>query len=107
MIIRALSVFEQVIYHCTLVDGSNPCRPTLEVDAVLRDGDADGPLLLPVPEYVVMAGGRDRAGPCLRELQARGRIADHLGVAHLAFPFWTPLHIEEPGPPEREAGGPI
>lgn len=99
MIIRALSVFERVIYHSALVDGSNPCRPTLEVDAVLREGDADGPLLLPVPEYIVMAGGRDRAAGCLRDLRARGRLADHLGVAHVAFPFWTPLQVDGPGAP--------
>ncbi len=107
MIIRALSVFEHVIYHSSLVDGSNPGRPTLEVDAVLRAGDADGPLLLPVAEYVVMAGGRERVADCLRDLASRGRITDHLGVAHLAFPFWTPLHVEEPGSPPHGAGGPI
>lgn len=99
MIIRALSVFERVVYHCALVDGSNPCRPTLEVDAVLRDGDADGPLLLPVADYVLMAGGRDRVADCLRDLRERGRLADHLGVAHLTFPFWTPLQVDGPGTP--------
>src|SRR4051794_35820454 len=36
MRIRALSVFEGVVYHCWPVDRSNPGRPTLEVDAVLR-----------------------------------------------------------------------
>lgn len=98
MIIRALSVFESVIYHSALVDASTPCRPTLEVEAVTRPGDVDdGPLLLPVAEYVVMAGGRGVAEPCLRDLRARGRIVDHLGVAHLAFPFWTPILLEHPG----------
>ena len=97
MIIRALSVFEQVIYHAVVMDRAHPCRPTLEVDAVLRDGDADGgPLLLAVAEYVVMAGGRDRAAPCLRELAERGRITQHLGVAQLTFPFWTPIAIDRP-----------
>jgi hypothetical protein len=100
--IRALSVFEGVVYHCCTLDRSAPCRPVLEVEAVLRPGDADdGPLLLPVPDYIAMAGGSDIAGPCLKELNARGRIVDHLGVAHVTFPFWTPIDIEKPG---NEAG---
>ncbi|QXC59130.1 hypothetical protein KSP35_11960 [Aquihabitans sp. G128] len=98
MIIRAFSVFESVVYHSGLIDGSHPCRPTLEVEAVLRPGDADeGPLLLPVADYITFAGGRDQVAGCLRELQDKGRIADHLGVAHLTFPFWTPIHVEVPG----------
>jgi len=97
VIIRALSVFEGVVYHSILVDGANPCRPTLEVDAVVRPGDVDdGPLLLPVAEYVLMAGGLDRVMGCLDDLRARGRLAEHLGVAHLMFPFWTPVHLEHP-----------
>lgn len=97
MRIRAMAVFEGVVYHAVVVDSARPCNPTLEVDAVLRPGDADlGPLLLPVPEYVTMAGGPDVAGPCLSELRDRGRIVDHLGVAHLAFPFWEPLDISSP-----------
>src|SRR5262249_47999786 len=39
MRIRALSVFEGVVYHCYALDRSHPCRPTLEVDALLREGD--------------------------------------------------------------------
>jgi hypothetical protein len=87
--IKALSVFEGVIYHCALVDGSNPCQPTLEVEALLREGDADaGPLLLPVAEYAVMVG-HEVARTCLGELDRTGRIIDHLGSPHLAFPMWT------------------
>lgn len=98
MRIRALSVFEGVIYHCAAVDRAHPCRPTLEVEAVLREGDADqGPLLLSLGEYVAMAGGIDVARPCLDQLRAKGRIVDHLGVAHLAFPTWTPLNTAPPG----------
>lgn len=97
MRIRALSVFEGVVYHCALIDGSHPCRPTLEVEAVLREGDADaGPILLSVSEYVLMAGGPEAARPCLDQLAARGRIVDHLGVAHVAFPTWTPVDISPP-----------
>jgi hypothetical protein len=90
--IRAVSVFEGVVYHCWCADDSAPCRPTLEVEAVLRPGDADaeaGPLLLSLADYVAMAGGLDRAGPCVERLRAQGRIVEHLGVAHLAFPMWT------------------
>ena len=44
----------------------------LEVDALLRPGDADaGPLLLSVAEYAVMVGDADRARRCLAELAAK------------------------------------
>lgn len=98
MKIRALSVFEGVVYHCSLVDANHPCRPTLEVEAVLRDGDADeGPILLSVAEYVLMAGGPEVARPCLDQLVAKGRIVDHQGVDHVSFPTWTPVDISPPG----------
>lgn len=98
MKIRALSVFEGVVYHCHVVDRSQPCRPTLEVEAVLREGDADtGPILLPLAEYVLMAGGREAVAGCLDQLRDRGRIVEHLGVAHLAFPTWSPVDISGPG----------
>jgi hypothetical protein len=96
--IRALSVFEGVVYHCAVVDRSAPCRPTLEVEAVLRDGDAAGPLLLTVADYVLMAGGPEVARPCIDQLAARGRIVSHLGVAHVTFPTWTPVDISAPSP---------
>lgn len=92
MRIRALSVFEGIVYHCWPVDRTHPCRPTLEVDAVLREGDADagaGPLLVAVPDYIAMVGGIATARPCLDELAAKGRIVEHLGVAHIAFPLWS------------------
>ena len=91
MRILALSVFEGVIYHCAPLDLAHPCRPTLEVEAVLRAGDADaesGPLLLPVADYIAMLG-LDIARPCLAELARKGRIVEHLDVAHLTFPTWT------------------
>ena len=92
MRIRALSVFEGVVYHCWCVDAASPCRPVLEVDAVLRPGDADadsGPLLLSIADYIAMAGGLEVAGPCLDELRAKDRIVEHLDVPHIAFPTWT------------------
>jgi hypothetical protein len=99
--IRALSVFEGVVYHCWCVDPSHPDRPTLEVDALLREGDADaesGPLLLSVADYIPMAGGLDRAGPVLERLAARGRIVPHLDVPHISFPTWTRIDPAPPNP---------
>jgi hypothetical protein len=90
--IRALSVFEGVVYHCWCVDPSQPCRPTLEVEAVLRPGDADaesGPLLLSVAEYLTMLGPTDAASACLDELRANGRVVEFLDVPHISFPMWT------------------
>jgi hypothetical protein len=90
--IRALSVFEGVVYHSACVDPANPCRPVLEVDALLRPGDADaesGPLLLTVAEYAVMVGDELTARRCVAELAAKGRIVERLGVSHVAFPTWT------------------
>jgi hypothetical protein len=92
--IRALSVFEGIVYHCVCIDAATPCRPTLEVDALLRPGDADaeaGPLLLSVADYGVMVGDRDVARRCLGELAAKGRMVDHLGVPYISFPTWTPV----------------
>lgn len=91
MKILAQSVFEGVIYHCSPLDLTHPCRPTLEVDALLRPGDADaesGPILLPVADYIRMLG-IDVARPCLEELAAKGRIVQRLDVDHIAFPTWT------------------
>jgi hypothetical protein len=90
--IRALSVFEGIVYHGVCVDASSPCRPTLEVDALLRPGDADsGPLLLSVAEYGAMVGDVDVARRCLADLAARGRLVDHMGVDHISFPTWAPV----------------
>lgn len=87
-----------VVYHCWAIDKANPCRPELEVDAAVQPGDVDsGPVLLSVADYVFMVGGMDRAGPCLRALAEKGRLVDHLGVAHIAFTMWTPIDLS--GPP--------
>jgi hypothetical protein len=91
--LRAIAVFEGVIYNCYVVDAAHPERPVLEVDALLRPGDADeGPLLLPVPTYMALVGGPKVAEPHLRALAAKGRIVERQGVAHLAFPTWEPVH---------------
>lgn len=98
MRIRALSVFEGVVYHCWCVDPSHPGRLTLEVDALLRPGDADadaGPLLLSIADYIAMVGGIEVAGPPLDDLRAKGRIVDHLGVPHISFPTWRHVESDE------------
>ena len=92
MRIRAVSVFEGVVYHCWPVDTSNPERIQLEVDALLRPGDADatsGPLLLSVADYIAMVGDIEVARTTLRKLDRAGRIVQHLTADHIAFPTWT------------------
>ena len=74
MKIRAMSVFEGIVYHSACLDPSNPERPTLEVDAVLRDGDVDGgPVLLPWADFVYMVGA-DVAKRCFARFADEGRI---------------------------------
>jgi len=88
--ILAQAVFEGIVYNSIALDVAHPCRPTLEVDALLRPGDADaesGPLLLPVADYIRMLG-IDVARPCLEELAAKGRVVQRLDVDHLTFPTW-------------------
>jgi len=101
----ATAVFESIVYSSRLVDGSRPDRLRLVVDAVLRPGDADdGPLLVPVPELVVHIGP-----PAARRLlpgyRLDGRIVDHYGVAHLAFPFWEPAGPDQTWTPVRPTSG--
>lgn len=102
--IRALSVFEGVVYHCFAVDLQNPCRPTLEVDARTLPGDLDaGPLLVTVADWRAMllnggllngGAGHDVADTCLPELKRKGRLVEHQNVLHIQFPTWS-------APPER------
>jgi hypothetical protein len=95
VIIRGVSVFEGIVYHSYVIDPANPCRPTLELEAVVRDGDIDsGPLLVSLAEYATLAGGPGVVRPCLNRLRERGRIVDHLGVPYVAFPTWTPIDLE-------------
>ncbi len=71
---------------------------------MLREGDADatsGPLLVTVADYIAMVGSLEVARPCLEELQAKGRIVDRLGAAHISFPTWTPVTeptVDHPDP---------
>jgi len=89
MRIRATAVFERVVYNCFVTDPSRPDRPVLEMDALLRDGDADGPVLLPVPQFMAFLGGAEAAESVLRQLNEQGRIVRHQDVAHLSFPTWS------------------
>lgn len=87
MRILAASVFEGVVYHCYCLDDSDPAHPRLEVDAVLREGDADGPLLVAVADYKRMVGV-ETAEACLPRLREQGRTEARDGVEYLVFPLW-------------------
>ena len=94
MRIRALSVFEGVVYHCYAVDRTHPCRPTLEVDARTQPGDVDaGPLLVTVADWARMVGDSETVRRCLAELARKGRLQEHHGVQHVSFPTWTPIDL--------------
>jgi hypothetical protein len=96
VIIRGVSVFESIVYHSYVVDPAHPCRPTLELEAVVRAGDVDsGPLMLSLAEYATLAGGPDVVRPCLDRLRTQGRIVDHLGVPYVTFPTWTLVDLEQ------------
>jgi hypothetical protein len=85
--VRALSVFERIVYHCVCLDDRDPARPVLEVDAILRDGDADGPLLVAVADFKRMIGF-DATNAALGELRRQGRTDVRDGVEYVTFPMW-------------------
>lgn len=90
-----MSVFEGVVYHCYAVDPSNPARPTLEVDARTQPGDLDaGPLLVTVADFARMVGDPVAVRVALGELARKGRLVEHQGVQHVAFPTWTPIDLD-------------
>jgi hypothetical protein len=85
--IVATSVFERVVYHCACLDERDPAHPVLEVDALLREGDAGGPLLLAVADYKRMIGfGAAEAN--LPGFRAAGRTEIRDAVEYLLFPVW-------------------
>lgn len=88
--VRALSVFERIVYHVVCIDGHDPAHPVLEVDAVLRPGDADGPLLVAVADFKHMIGF-DATNACLPELRRADRTETHDGVEYIAFRMWEPV----------------
>ena len=87
MRVRALSVFERIVYHCVCIDPRDPARPVLEVDAVLREGDADGPLLVAVADFKRMLGF-DAANACVAPLRRAGRTETRDGVEYVTFAMW-------------------
>jgi hypothetical protein len=88
--IRALAVFERVVHHSVCIDASDPAHPVLEVDAVLREGDADGPLLVPVADFKHMVGF-DAMNALLPQFRRAGRTEAHDGVEYVTFPLWERL----------------
>ena len=87
MRLRALSVFERIVYHCVCLDPRDPGRPVLEVDALLRDGDADGPLLVAVADFKRMIGV-DETNMALGGLRRAGRTEVRDGVEYVTFTMW-------------------
>jgi len=85
--LRALSVFERIVYHCACIDPHDPAHPVLEVDAVLREGDADGPLLVAVADFKRMLGF-DAANACVAPLRTAGRTEVRDGVEYVTFAMW-------------------
>ena len=85
--LRALSVFERIVYHCACIDPRDPAHPVLEVDAVLRDGDADGPLLVAVADFKRVLVF-DAARACLAPLRRAGRTEVRDGVEYVTFAMW-------------------
>jgi len=90
MRIVVTAVFERVVHHAACVDARDPAHPVLEVDALVREGDADGPLLLPVAQYKAMIGF-EAAAAHLPGLRAAGRTEARDGVEYLTFPVWQPV----------------
>jgi hypothetical protein len=84
---RALSVFERIVYHCVCLDARDPAHPVLEVDALLREGDADGPLLVAVADFKRMVGF-DATNAALGELRRAERTEVIDGVEYVTFPMW-------------------
>ena len=96
MKIRALSVFEGIVYHCAALDVTNPARPTLEVDARTQEGDLDaGPLLVTVADWARMVGDEATVRACLPELKRRRRLEERMGVLHVRFPTWTDVAADD------------
>jgi hypothetical protein len=85
--LRALSVFERIVYHCACIDARDPAHPVLEVDAVLREGDADGPLLVAVADFKRIMGF-EAAKACVAELRRAGRTESRDGVEYVTFALW-------------------
>lgn len=97
MQIVATALFERLVHMAHCPDPSDPCSPRLEVDALCRPGDLDGPLLLTVSMFRVFCPAA-AATEAVARLRRAGRVVVVDGVAHIAFPTWTlsPDAIVEP-----------
>lgn len=84
-----MSVFERIVYHCVCVDARDPAHPVLEVDALLREGDADGPLLVAVADFKRMIGV-EATNAALGEFRRHNRTETLDGVEYVTFPMWQP-----------------
>ncbi len=82
-----MSVFERVVYHCVCVDPADPAHPVLEVDALFREGDADGPLLVSVADFKRILGFA-AANACVGKFRLAGRTETRDGVEYVSFPMW-------------------
>jgi hypothetical protein len=85
--IVATAVFERLVYNAVCTDSTDPAHPVLEVDAILREGDADGPLLVPVATFKAMVGF-EVAAACVPTFREAGRTELLDGVEYLTFPLW-------------------
>ena len=59
---------------------------------MLREGDADGPLLVAVADFKRMIGF-DAANACLAPLRRAGRTEVHDGVEYVTFAMWELVGI--------------
>jgi hypothetical protein len=91
--IRALSVFERVVYHCVCIDALDHEHIVLEVDALLRAGDADGPLLVAVADVKRMVGV-EAAQRITDRFRVANRTEPHDGVEYVTFRVWEPIGDE-------------
>ena len=89
--VHAITVFESVIYNCYVVDPPHRERPLLEVDAVLRPGGADEDHSSSRADVHGAGRGTSHCPAAPQGVVDPGRIVEHQGVAHIAFPTWEPV----------------
>ena len=78
---------------CTTATASTPPIPAARRSRstpLLRDGDADGPLLVTVADYKRMVGFPPRPPTC-PALRDAGRLTTVDRVEYLTFPIWQPV----------------
>jgi len=88
MRIVATALFERLVHMAHCVDPADPRTPRIEIDAVVRPGDLDGPVLLTVEMFRVFCPP-GTAADAVGHLRRSGRIVTREGVEHVSFPTWT------------------